>query len=69
MIFLLQISSQGQIDGNVVRVKFTLTQRQKPSSPPKAIPAAPKREAPQREKVGANAEKDAQQRPRERKHI
>ncbi|WOL14260.1 serine/arginine-rich splicing factor SR45-like isoform X4 [Canna indica] len=55
----------GQIDGCVIRVRFTLTQRQKASSPPKAIPAAPKREAPPRDKVGIVAEKDAPQRPRE----
>ncbi|WOL01260.1 serine/arginine-rich splicing factor SR45-like isoform X2 [Canna indica] len=55
----------GQIDGCVVRVRFTLTQRQKASSPPKAIPVAPKREAPPRNKVGPSLEKDAPQRPRE----
>nr|CAD1829286.1 unnamed protein product [Ananas comosus var. bracteatus] len=38
----------GQIDGNVVRVKFTLALRQKASSPPKVVPAAPK-EKPYRE--------------------
>nr|CAD1831689.1 unnamed protein product [Ananas comosus var. bracteatus] len=38
----------GQIDGNVVRVKFTLALRQKASSPPKVVPAAPK-EKPHRE--------------------
>jgi len=50
----------------VVRVKFTLTQRQKVSPPPKAVPAAPKREALPRDKVGTDAEKDPQQRPRDR---
>lgn len=60
---------QGQIDGCVVRVRFTLTQRQKASSPPKVMPAAPKREVPPRDKVGTIAEKDAPQRPRERKYL
>ncbi|KAL6007556.1 hypothetical protein ACLOJK_033054 [Asimina triloba] len=56
----------GQIDGNVVRARFTLPQRQKVSPPPKAVPPPPpKREAPPRENVGPDAEKDGQQRLRE----
>ncbi|KAH0437043.1 hypothetical protein IEQ34_026306 [Dendrobium chrysotoxum] len=54
----------GQIDGNVVSVKFTLAQRQKASSPPKVIPP-PKREAPQRDKILTGSEKEVPPRPRE----
>lgn len=56
---------QAQIDGNVVRARFTLPPRQKASSPPKAVSAAPKREAPPRENAGADTEKDGLKRPRE----
>ncbi|OAY69979.1 hypothetical protein ACMD2_25278, partial [Ananas comosus] len=44
----LSMDRIGQIDGNVVRVKFTLAQRQKASSPPKVVSADPK-EKPHRE--------------------
>ena len=56
-------SSQGQIDGNVVKLKFTLPPRQRASSPLKPPPPPPKRDAPQNDKVAIGAEKDAQQRP------
>ncbi|ONK57681.1 uncharacterized protein A4U43_C09F2980 [Asparagus officinalis] len=55
----------GQIDGTVVGVKFTLPQRPRVSPPPKAVPVAPKREAPPRDKVGIDVEKETQQRPRD----
>ncbi|RWR85364.1 serine/arginine-rich splicing factor SR45 isoform X2 [Cinnamomum micranthum f. kanehirae] len=54
-----------QIDGNVVRARFTLPPRPKVSPPPKAVPVTSRREAPQRENVGADVEKDGQQRQKE----
>ncbi|CAD6225106.1 unnamed protein product [Miscanthus lutarioriparius] len=55
----------GQIDGNVVKLRFTLQPRQRAASPMKAPPPPPKRDAPQIEKGVSSAEKDAQQHPRE----
>lgn len=55
---------QGQIDGNVVRARFTLPQRQKVSPPPKAVSTAPKRDVPKTDNV--IADKDGPKRPRER---
>ncbi|MQL83416.1 hypothetical protein Taro_015885, partial [Colocasia esculenta] len=52
-----------QIDGNVVRVRFTLPPRQKPSSPPKVV--APKRDVPLKDKVAGDTEKDLQPKVRE----
>ncbi len=57
---------QGQIDGNVVKLRFTLAPRQRASSPMKAPPPPPKRDVPHNEKGAPSAEKDVQQR-RERK--
>lgn len=57
---------QAQIDGNVVRAKFTLPPRQKLSPPPKPISAAPKRDAPKTDNPSADAEKDGPKRQRER---
>jgi hypothetical protein len=57
---------QAQIDGNVVRAKFTLPPRQKLSPPPKPIAAAPKRDAPKTDNTSADAEKDGPKRQRER---
>jgi len=57
---------QAQIDGNVVRAKFTLPPRQKLSPPPKPIAAAPKRDAPKTDNASADAEKDGPKRQRER---
>ncbi|KAK1282137.1 Arginine/serine-rich protein 45 [Acorus calamus] len=51
--------------GNVIKAKFTLPPRRKVSPPPKPISVGPKRDVPPRENVGANNEKDMQQRPRE----
>lgn len=56
---------QAQIDGNVVRAKFTLPQRQKISSPPKAVATASKRDGPKTDNVGADVEKDGPKRQRE----
>jgi RNA-binding protein with serine-rich domain 1 len=56
----------GQIDGNVVKLRFTLAPRQRASSPMKAPPPPPKRDVPHNEKGAPSAEKDVQQR-RERK--
>ena len=53
--------TQGQIDGNVVKAKFTLPPRQKVSSPPKPV----SREAPKSDSAGADIEKDGPRRPRE----
>ena len=57
--------SQAQIDGNMVKVRFTLPPRPKPSSPPK--PAAPvKKDAPSKDKPSADAaEKPSQTQARE----
>jgi hypothetical protein len=57
-------SFQGQIDGNVVKLRFTLQPRQRAASPTK-VPPPPKRDAPPNDKGASSAEKDAQQRPRE----
>lgn len=64
-LVLLLLVLQGQIDGCITRVRFTLTQRQKASSPIKVVPAAPKKEAPPKDKVGPPVEKDAPPQPRE----
>ena len=56
---------QGQIDGNVVKAKFTLPARQKLSPPPKPVSSVPKREAPKSDSAGADIEKDGPGRPRE----
>ena len=56
---------QGQIDGNVVRAKFTLPQRQKISSPPKAAATASKRDGPKTDNVSADVGKDGPKRQRE----
>ncbi|PWZ34691.1 Serine/arginine-rich splicing factor SR45 [Zea mays] len=55
----------GQIDGNIVKLRFTLQPRQRAASPVKAPPPPPKRDALQIEKGVSSAEKDAQQRPKE----
>ncbi|KAL6196755.1 hypothetical protein ACLB2K_032369 [Fragaria x ananassa] len=52
----------GQIDGNVVQAKFTLSQRHK-SPPPKAVVTAPKRDAVNAD--GINTDKDGPKRLRE----
>lgn len=57
--------TQGQIDGNVVKAKFTLPPRQKVSPPPKPVSSAPKRDAPKSDNAGADVEKDGPKRPRE----
>ena len=57
---------QAQIDGNVVRAKFTLPQRKKVSPPPKAITPASKRDAARTDGVGADIVKDGPKRQRER---
>ncbi|GMP51835.1 hypothetical protein CsSME_00017909 [Camellia sinensis var. sinensis] len=56
----------GQIDGNVVRAKFTLPERKKVSPPPKVVPTVSKRDAPKIDNVGADVEKDGPKRQRER---
>ncbi|GMP51834.1 hypothetical protein CsSME_00017909 [Camellia sinensis var. sinensis] len=55
----------GQIDGNVVRAKFTLPERKKVSPPPKVVPTVSKRDAPKIDNVGADVEKDGPKRQRE----
>uniref|UniRef100_A0A0D9VAI8 RRM domain-containing protein n=1 Tax=Leersia perrieri TaxID=77586 RepID=A0A0D9VAI8_9ORYZ len=58
----------GQIDGNVVKLRFTLAPRQRAPSPMKAPPPPPpKRDVPN-DKGATSAEKDAQQR-RERSQL
>lgn len=56
---------QAQIDGNVIKARFTLPPRQKVSPPPKASAVAPKRDAPRTDNAGADVEKDGPKRPRE----
>uniref|UniRef100_A0A0E0JTV9 RRM domain-containing protein n=1 Tax=Oryza punctata TaxID=4537 RepID=A0A0E0JTV9_ORYPU len=58
----------GQIDGNVVKLRFTLAPRQRAASPMKAPPPPPKRDVPHNDKGAPSAEKDAQQR-RERSQL
>lgn len=67
MMVIDKPSLQAQIDGNVVRARFTLPQRQKVSPPPKAATSAPKRDAPKADNL--SAEKDGPKRPRERMFI
>lgn len=55
----------GQIDGNVVRAKFTLPPRKKVSSPRKPVPTAPKKDTPKNDSASADVEKDGPKRPRE----
>lgn len=65
----LIILMQAQIDGNIVKARFTLPPRQKVSSPAKAPALAPKRDAPRADNAGADAEKDGPKRQRERKYL
>ncbi|RVW42255.1 Serine/arginine-rich splicing factor SR45 [Vitis vinifera] len=65
MLKKLNYTWMAQIDGNVVRAKFTLPQRQKISSPPKAVATASKRDGPKTDNVGADVEKDGPKRQRE----
>ncbi|KAL2245131.1 UNVERIFIED_CONTAM: Serine/arginine-rich splicing factor SR45 [Sesamum indicum] len=54
-----------QIDGKVVRAKFTLPERKKVASPPKAVPSTSRRDAPKSDDAAADADKDGLKRPRE----
>ena len=65
LVFFLVYLTQGQIDGNVVKAKFTLPPRQNLSPPPKPVSSATKREAPKSDSTGADIEKDGPRRPRE----
>jgi len=66
MCFFFVYWTQAQIDGKVVKATFTLPPRQKVSSPPKPVSAAPKRDAPKSDNAAADAEKDGgPRRPRE----
>lgn len=56
---------QAQIDGNVVRAKFTLPERKKVSPPPKVVAAASKKDGPKVDTVGADVEKGGPKRSRE----
>ena len=56
---------QAQIDGNVVRAKFTLPPRPKVSPPQKPIASTTKKDAPKPDNAGADIEKDGPKRPRE----
>ncbi|CAI0555590.1 unnamed protein product [Linum tenue] len=56
----------GQIDGNIVRVRFTLPPRQQKVSPPaKPVASAPKRDLPKTDGASADVDKDGPKRPRE----
>lgn len=59
------MSMQAQIDGKVVRAKFTLTERKKPTSPPRAIASGSKRDATKNDGAGPDMEKDGPKRQRE----
>jgi RNA-binding protein with serine-rich domain 1 len=56
---------QAQIDGNVIKARFTLPPRQKVSPPPKASAVVPKRDGPRADNAGADVEKDGPKRLRE----
>jgi RNA-binding protein with serine-rich domain 1 len=56
---------QAQIDGNIIKARFTLPPRQKVSPPPKTSAVVPKREAPRTDNAGADVEKDGPKRLRE----
>lgn len=56
---------QAQIDGKVVRAKFTLPERKKASSPPKAIASTSRRDASKTDNVGPDVDKDGPKRQRE----
>jgi len=56
---------QAQIDGNVIKARFTLPPRQKVSPPPKASVAAPKRDTPRTDNASADVDKDGPKRQRE----
>ncbi|RDY10986.1 Serine/arginine-rich splicing factor SR45, partial [Mucuna pruriens] len=47
-----------QIDGNVIKARFTLPPRQKVSPPPKASAVAPKRDTPRTDNPSADVDKD-----------
>lgn len=63
--FMLTSLMQAQIDGNVVRAKFTLPERKKVSPPPKVVAAVSKKDGPKIDAVGADVEKGGPKRPRE----
>ncbi|EEC78362.1 hypothetical protein OsI_18120 [Oryza sativa Indica Group] len=55
----------GQIDGNVVKVRFALPpQQQRAAASPKALHPSPKRDVVDHNKVGPSAEKATKQQPR-----
>lgn len=56
---------QAQIDGKVVQAKFTLPERKKPASPPKAIASTSKKDAARTDGAGPDADKDGPKRQRE----
>lgn len=56
---------QGQIDGNIIKARFTLPARQKVSPPPKVTTVAPKRDASRTDNASADVEKDGPKRQRE----
>lgn len=56
---------QAQIDGNVIKARFTLPPRQKVSPPPKAFAVAPKRDTPRTDNASADVNKDGPKRQRE----
>lgn len=62
--FLSTIYLQAQVDGKVVRAKFTLPERKKVASPPKPVAATLRRE-PKAEDTAADGDKDGAKRPRE----
>lgn len=64
-VMLLVALMQGQIDGNVVRAKFTLPPRQKVSPPSKPIAAAPRRDGPKTDTVNTDIEKEGSKRQKD----
>ncbi|GFQ04901.1 serine/arginine-rich splicing factor sr45 [Phtheirospermum japonicum] len=54
-----------QVDGKVVRAKFTLPERKKVASPPKAVATTSRKDGPKSEDAAADGDKDGPKRPRD----
>lgn len=63
-IFIYHIL-QAQVDGKVVRAKFTLPERKKVASPPKGVATASRRDGSKTDDAAADGDKDGAKRPRE----
>lgn len=63
--FMFTSLMQGQIDGNLVRAKFTLPERKRVSPPPKVVATASKKDGLKIDAGGADVEKGGPKRLRE----